>query len=136
MFILTYKKLYKKIKSLKDSAYSDGILTIVEDEYERGFGVRRYNDFYIYGEVGWDGANLDGFGFDMGLSLKISKDIDDVIKGYVEYINEDISDDNTIWKGIKPNYKASNKILFKYFKEDKLNFKLNLDNYDASLWEK
>ena len=136
MFILTYKKLYKKIKSLKNSAYSDGILTIVEDEYERGFGIRRYNDFYIYGEVGWNGANLDGFGFDMGLSLKISKDIDDVIRGYVEYITEDISDDNTIWKGIKPNYRASNETLFKYFKEDKLNFKLNLDDYDASLWEK
>lgn len=123
MFILTYQKLYNKIRSLKNSAYSDGILTIVEDECERGFGIRRYNDFYIYGEVGWDGANLDGFGFDMGLSLKISKDIDDVIKGYVEYITEDICDDNEI------------ETFFKYFKEDKLNFKLNLDDYDASLWE-
>lgn len=135
MFILTYEKLYKKIRSLKNSAYSDGILTIVEDERERGFGVRRYNDFYIYGEVGWAGDTLDDFGFDMGSSLKISKDIDDVILGYVEYITDDICNDNTTWKGIKPNYRASNKTLFKYFKEYKLNFKLNLDSYDASKWE-
>ena len=135
MFILTYEKLYKKIRSLQNSAYSDGILTIVEDENERGFGIRRYNDFYIYGEVGWAGDTLDNFGFDMGKSLKISKNIDDVILGYVEYITDDFCDDNAKWKGIKPNYRASNEILFKYFKEDKLNFKLNLDDYDASKWE-
>lgn len=148
MFILTYEKLYKKIRSLQNSAYSDGILTIVEDENERGFGVRRYNDFYIYGEVGWAGDTLDDFGFDMGSSLKISKDIDDVIKGYIDYASDDFcndcdynEDESTgfeiviTWKHTIHKYNVSSEKYFKLFKDGEFSIRLNLDDYDASKWE-
>ena len=148
MFILTYKKLYKKIRSLKNSAYSDGILTIVEDEKERGFGVRRFGNQYIYGEIGWAGDTLDDFGFDMGSSLKISKDIDDIIKGYIEYssddfcndcdYNEDEADGLEIvitWKHTIHKYNISSEKYFKLFKNGEFFIKLNLDDYDARKWE-
>lgn len=135
MFILTYQKLYNKIRSLKDSAYSDGILIIVEDGQERGFGIRRFGDQYIYGEIGWAGDTLDGFGFDMGRSLKVSKEIDDVILGYIDYISEDFNDENPIWNGTELRYDVPVETYFKCFKDGSLSIKLNLDDYNIIEWE-
>lgn len=134
MFILTYQKLYNKIRNLKDSAYCDGILTIVEDEQERGFGVRRFSNQYIYGEIGWAGDTLDDFGFDMG-ELKVSKEIDDVILGYIDYISEDFNDEKLIWNGTELRYNVPVETYFKCFKDGGLSIKLDLDDYDARKWE-
>lgn len=131
MLILTYQKLYNKIRSLKDFAYSDGILTIVEDGQERGFGIRRFGNQYIYGKIGWAGDTLDAFGFSMGRSLKVSKEIDDVILGYIDYFSDDFNDENVIWNGAELRYDAPVIIYFKCFKEGGLSIKLDLDDYNV-----
>lgn len=135
MLILTYQKLYNKIKNLKNPAYSSGILTIVEDGQERGFGIRKYNDSYIYGDINLFEGSLDDFGFDIEF-IKISKNIDDVILGYIDYISKDFNDENLIWNKTKLCYNVPVETYFKYFKYSNLSIKLDLDDYDIIEWEK
>ena len=134
MLILTYQKLYNKIKNLKNPAYNSGILTIIEDGQERGFGIRKYNDSYIYGDINLFEGSLDDFGFDIGF-IKISKDIDDVILGYIEYFSDDINDKNVIWNGVELRYNVPATIYFKCFKDGDLSIKLDLDDYNITEWE-
>lgn len=71
------------------------------------------------------------------------------IKGYIDYAsdnfcndcdyNEDEADGLEIvitWKHTIHKYNVSSEKYFKLFKDGEFSIKLNLDDYDASLWEK